>query len=56
MPNNGMHPTRDTLLVKFNQRQQRAGDAGRYAAKCSIVCNDATIGGLINPFRKEGNV
>jgi len=24
--------------------------------KCSIVCNEATIGGLINPFRKEGNV
>ena len=28
-PNNGMHPTADTLLVKFLQRLVAAGDAGR---------------------------
>jgi hypothetical protein len=27
--NNGMHPTADTLLVKFNQSCGAAGDAGR---------------------------
>jgi hypothetical protein len=28
-PNNGMHPTADTLLVKFLRRGCAAGDAGR---------------------------
>jgi hypothetical protein len=28
-PNNGMHPTADTLLVMFLQRCGAAGDAGR---------------------------
>jgi hypothetical protein len=28
-PNNGMHPTRDTHLLMYTQRGQRAGDAGR---------------------------
>ena len=28
----GMHPTADTTVVKFNQRLGRAGDAGRRAA------------------------
>jgi hypothetical protein len=28
-PNNGMHPTADTLLLKFLQRLGAAGDAGR---------------------------
>ena len=31
-PNNGMHPTADTLLVMYRQRLGAAGDAGRYAA------------------------
>jgi hypothetical protein len=29
--NNGMHPTADTLLVKFQWWLEAAGDAGRYA-------------------------
>jgi hypothetical protein len=29
MPNNGMHPTRDTTVVIFQQWGLRAGDAGR---------------------------
>ena len=29
--NGGMHPTADTLLIKFLQRHGAAGDAGRYA-------------------------
>jgi hypothetical protein len=32
-PNNGLHPTRNTLALIFLQRCWRAGDAGRYAAK-----------------------
>jgi hypothetical protein len=28
-PNKGMHPTADTLLVKYLQRLGAAGDAGR---------------------------
>ena len=28
-PNNGMHPTADTLLLKFLQSLGAAGDAGR---------------------------
>jgi hypothetical protein len=28
-PNNGMHPTADTLLLKFFQRLGAAGDAER---------------------------
>ena len=31
-PNNGMHPTADTLLLMFSERCGAAGDAGRYAA------------------------
>ena len=31
-PNNGMHPTADTLLVSYLQTLGAAGDAGRYAA------------------------
>jgi len=31
-PNNGLHPTRDTLPVILKQWLGRAGDAGRYAA------------------------
>ncbi len=31
-PNNGMHPTADTLLLKFLQWRGAAGDAWRYAA------------------------
>jgi len=34
LSNNGMHPTADTLLLKFLQRCGAAGDAGRYAAGC----------------------
>jgi hypothetical protein len=34
-PNNGMHPTADTLLVKFLQWPGAAGDAWRYVAFCS---------------------
>jgi hypothetical protein len=30
-PNNGMHPTRDTLLLIYLQRLGRAGEARRYA-------------------------
>jgi hypothetical protein len=29
MPNNGMHPTADTLLVMCSQQFGAAGDAGR---------------------------
>jgi hypothetical protein len=29
MPNNGMHPTADTLLVIYFQSRGAAGDAGR---------------------------
>jgi hypothetical protein len=32
-PNNGMHPTADTLLLKYLQRLWAAGDAGRYALR-----------------------
>jgi hypothetical protein len=32
-PNNGMHPTADTLLLKFLQWLVAAGDAGRYIAR-----------------------
>ncbi|MDT7808792.1 MAG: hypothetical protein QOJ70_2605 [Acidobacteriota bacterium] len=28
-PNNGMHPTADTLLLNFLQRHGAAGNAGR---------------------------
>jgi hypothetical protein len=28
-PNNGMHPTRDTIDVMLRERLGRAGDAGR---------------------------
>ena len=31
-PNNGMHPTADTLLLIYLQWCGAAGDAGRYAA------------------------
>jgi len=31
-PNNGMHPTADTTILKFLQRCGAAGDAGRSAA------------------------
>ncbi len=30
-PNNGLHPTADTLLVIYFPRGGAAGDAGRYA-------------------------
>jgi len=32
LPNNGMHPTADTLLVIYFQSLGAAGDAGRQAA------------------------
>jgi TonB family protein len=35
MPNNGMHPTRDTNAFIYLQRCGRAGDAGRQVATCS---------------------
>jgi hypothetical protein len=35
--NNGMHPTADTLLLKFPQSLVAAGDAGRYAASESFT-------------------
>ena len=31
-PNNGMHPTADTVLLIYYQRRGAAGDAERYAA------------------------
>ena len=31
-PNNGMHPTADTTVVKFSEWLGAAGDAGRYDA------------------------
>jgi hypothetical protein len=35
-PNNGMHPTADTLFVKFLHSCGAAGDAGRWAAALMI--------------------
>jgi hypothetical protein len=32
MPNNGMHPTADTTILKLRERCGAAGDAGRYAS------------------------
>jgi hypothetical protein len=35
-PNNGMHPTRDTLPLIFLKRLGRAGDAERYASSTYV--------------------
>ena len=50
--NNGMHPTRDTLPVKFNQWRGAAGDAGRYTAS-DKKSKDVTCVAVVEVARVE---